>query len=198
MSTVSYLRGLAVTNACLRQMGEAELASEEEPHPLGGDAKAIRNQVLETIQAQGWWYNTEFPTLSPETSGIISVPNDALSVMSSDSRFRVGVRGRKLWDQYNSTDVFAAAVPVRLVRKVELDDVPLSVFDYVLEETVRRFIAALDADNAKLSGAAERAKTAYSRMHAEHIRAYGANAADANPTIQRIRTLRGWSPRGIR
>ena len=120
MSTVSYLRGLAVTNACLRQMGETELASEEEPHPLSGDAKAIREQVLEGIQARGWWYNIEYPTLSPEVTGIIPVPNDALSVMSADIRFRVAVRGRKLWDQNNSTDVFTVPIKVRLIRKVEL------------------------------------------------------------------------------
>ena len=198
MSTVSYLRGLAVTNACLRQLGETELASEEESHPLSGDAKAIREQVLESSQARGWWYNIEYPTLSPEVTGIISVPNDTLSVMSDDLRFRVAQRGRKLWDQTNSTDSFTVPIKVRLIRKVELDDLPLTAFDYVLEETVRRFLSGLDADNAKIAGAEGRAKAAYAQMHSEHIRAFAANAADANPTIQRIRSLRGWAAGGVR
>jgi len=179
-------------------MGETELASEEESHPLSGDAKAIREQVLEGIQARGWWYNIEYPTLSPEVTGIIPVPNDALSVMSADIRFRVAQRGRKLWDQNNSTDVFTSPIKVRMIRKVELDDIPLTAFDYVLEETVRRFLSGLDADNAKIAGAEGRAKAAYSHMHAEHIRAFAANAADSNPTIQRIRSLRGWVARGVR
>lgn len=194
---VDELPGLSIVNACLRLMGETALASEQEYHEYLGNIQALYSKVSRDLQVRGWWFNTEERTLEPQTDGIIAVPNDVLSVIPTRQvPGAFAVRGQALYDTGAGTNVFTTSQRVRLVLNVPLEDLPYSAFSYVREQTVFRFATDFEADNAKIQNAERAAKQAYGEMHAEHIRATRANAADSVYAIQRLRGMRGYTTIG--
>ena len=195
---VDELPGLSIVNACLRLMGETALASEQEYHEYLGNIQALYSKISRDVQVRGWWFNTEERMLTPQTDGIIAVPNDVLSVVPTRQMAGLfAVRGRALYDTTSGTNVFTEPQHVRLILNVAIEDLPYSAYAYVREQTVFRFATDFEADNAKINNAANAAKMAYGEMHAEHIRALRANAVDSVTSIQRLRGMRGYSTWGI-
>ena len=73
---------LAVVNSMLGLLGELPLNALDEPHPLIPAALAALDAQTTLVQSDFWWFNVEYPTLTPQVgSGMILVPPDAASVV---------------------------------------------------------------------------------------------------------------------
>lgn len=71
---------LDAVNLCLRKLGESEVTSIDEPYPtLGVVIPALednRNKLL--TEGRGWWFNAYEVELTPDTEGLITVPESIL------------------------------------------------------------------------------------------------------------------------
>jgi len=178
-------------NATLRALGELPVNSTDTPHPEVPAIRADLQNRSVALQADGWWFNTEFPTLIPQPNKHILIPNNALSVDARDSTLQVTARGGRLYNTHASTYEFAGPVKVRRVRYVAFDDMPYSARFYLSASALAKTFAGLDGDGRKLEQYRADESRAYTLFHAEHIRNVQANMLDRAPFAVRMRRVVG-------
>ena len=101
------LTTLDVVNDMLGLLGERRVNAIDEPHPLIPDALAKLDTASSTVQAVMWWFNVEYPTLTPQVgTGNLLVPNDTAACDSLTQYPRLAVRGNRLYNLDDVTDVF--------------------------------------------------------------------------------------------
>ena len=170
------LSTLDVVNDMLGLLGERRVNDLMEPHPLIPDALAKLDTASSTVQAVMWWFNVEYPTLTPQVgTGNLLVPNDTASCDSLTQYPRLAVRGNRLYNLDDVTDVFTAPIRVRLHRIVPFEDCPILARAHIAARAKLDFQKDYDGDSMKAQILAQEIKDSYARMHSEHIRNAKAN-----------------------
>lgn len=170
------LTTLDVVNDMLGLLGERRVNALNEPHPMIPDAMAKLETATTWVQGDMWWFNVEYPTLSPQAvTGHLLVPNDTAACDSLTQYPRLAVRGNRLYNLDDITDVFSDPIRVRLHRVVPFDDCPLLARAYMAARAKLDFQKDHDGDSMKAQILAQEVKDSYARMHAEHIRNAKAN-----------------------
>ena len=167
---------LDVVNDMLGLLGERRVNDLTEPHPMIPDALAKLNTASAYVQADMWWFNVEYPTLIPQAgTGEILVPNDTASCDSLTQYPRLAVRGNRLYNLDDVTDVFENPIRVRLHRILPFDDAPVLARAHIAARAKLDFQKDYDGDSMKAQILAREISETYARMHAEHIRNANSN-----------------------
>ena len=170
------LMTLDVVNDMLGLLGERRVNAIDETHPLIPDALAKLNTASATVQAVLWWFNVEYPTLTPQAgTGHLLVPNDTAACDSLTQYPRLAVRGNRLYNLDGVTDVFTDPIRVRLHRIVPFEDCPILARAHIAAKAKMEFQLAYDGDNIKAQALQAEIAETYANMHAEHIRNAKAN-----------------------
>ena len=170
------LMTLDVVNDMLGLLGERRVNAIDETHPLIPDALAKLNTASATVQAVLWWFNVEYPTLTPQAgTGHLLVPNDTAACDSLTQYPRLAVRGNRLYNLDGVTDVFTDPIRVRLHRIVPFEDCPILARAHIAAKAKMEFQLAYDGDNIKAQALQAEIAETYANMHAEHTRNAKAN-----------------------
>lgn len=98
---------LNAINTCLRGIGIAPVATEEDPDLDAATAAQVIDQASMDIQSRGWWFNKEGNwKLTPDSiTGYISAPSSALSIVSHGASRQdpLTIRGTKIYDLFDHT-----------------------------------------------------------------------------------------------
>ena len=189
------LTTLDVVNDMLGLLGERRVNSLAEPHPLIPDALAKLDTATTIVQADLWWFNVEYPTLTPQSgSGVILVPNDTAACDSLTQYPRLAVRGNRLYNLDDVTDVFTDPIRVRLHRVVPYDDCPIVARAYIAAKAKLDFQKDYDGDTTKAQILAQEIKESYMRLHAEHIRSAKANMLYRPSLLSKLQAITGGRP----
>ena len=105
-------------------------------------AQSSLNQVSRAVQQRGWWFNRERIELTVDGSGYYNIPANCVRVEVESGGPTTGqysktpylvVRGSKLYDTANQTDVFTGADTVVLIihRLLDYEDLPSIVREYI-------------------------------------------------------------------
>lgn len=189
------LTTLDVVNDMLGLLGERRVNSVNEPHPMIPNALSKLDTAVSWVQADMWWFNVEYPTLTPQAGlGTILVPNDTASCDSLTQYPRLAVRGNRLYNLDDVTDVFTAPIRVRLHRVVPFDDCPLLARAHIAARAKLDFQKDYDGDSMKAQILAQEIKDSYARMHAEHIRNAKANMLYKPSVAHKLMTIVGGRP----
>jgi len=194
------LTELDVVNQCLASMGETPVNAVDADHPYMAAALATLNTASTQEQARGWWFNTDLVALRPDAvTHFIYVPDDAIGVNPNDTGSAYVLRGRRLYDRYQSTYEFAAPAQVELVRELGLLELPMLAGHLVAARCVLDFQSAFDGDADKYNKLATVYQQVFTTLRAEHIRQSKANMFN-NPAVQLqmrgIRPQTRWRHRG--
>lgn len=167
---------LATVNNMLGLLGERRVNDLNEPHPMIPDALAKLESALIYVQSDLWWFNVEYPTLLPEAvTGYLLVPNDTASCDSLTQSPRLAMRGNRLYNLDDVTDVFLHPLRVRLHRIVPFDDAPVTARMHIAAKAKLEFQMAYDGDSTKAQLLAREVQESYAKLHAEHTRNAKAN-----------------------
>ena len=189
------LTTLAVVNDMLGLLGERRVNAIDEPHPMIPNAIAKLETATAWVQADMWWFNVEYPTLTPQVgTGELLVPNDTAACDSLTQYPRLAVRGNRLYNLDDVTDVFTASIRVRLHRIVPFDDCPLLARAYIAARAKLDFQKDYDGDSMKAQILAQEIKDSYARMHAEHIRNAKANILHRPSVLGKLQAIVGGRP----
>ncbi len=170
------LTTLDVVNDMLGLLGERRVVALDEPHPLIPNALSKLETATAWVQADMWWFNVEYPTLTPQAvTGALLVPNDTAACDSLTQSPRLAVRGNRLYNLDDVTDVFTEPLRVRLHRIIPFDECPLLARAYIAARAKLDFQKDYDGDSMKAQVLAQEIKDSYARMHSEHIRSAKAN-----------------------
>lgn len=179
---------LDVVNAMLGTLGENPLNSLEQPHELKEQGLRMLDLCLTSLLDRGLWFNTEDRTLAVQPDGTILLPADVLSIKQVPRAYpKVSKRGRKLYNNSNSTYLFAGSVKVQVRFSVDFDDLPGLAADYVMAAAVYDFQVAYDADESKSRKLERKKQEAWVHLNAEDIRQTAAIFKDHVIPIQRLR-----------
>lgn len=122
-------------NLCLRYIGEAPLPSGITIDSLDPQHEAV---IIDTIiddvskreQMNGWWFNKESWTFTPDSStNKINIPPTLLSFRSTAGDYIV--RGGVLYDRTNKTYSFITAVEASVIWNIDFDTLPDIMAQYV-------------------------------------------------------------------
>ena len=189
------LTTLDVVNDMLGLLGERRVSALDEHHPLIPDAIAKLETAAAWVQADMWWFNVEYPTLTPQAgTGNLLVPNDTAACDSLTQYPRLAVRGNRLYNMDDVTDVFTSPIRARLHRIVPFDDCPLLARAYIAARAKLDFQKDYDGDSMKAQILAQEIKESYARMHAEHIRNAKANILHRPSVLGKLQAIVGGRP----
>lgn len=187
---MDILTELDVINNCLGTLGEAPLNAIDEDHELVASALRCFRIVNNREQNKGWWFNQEVVRLTHDpSSGYVAVPQDTLNIDPSDPWTHLVQRGRRLYDPKSATgDGYAIwkDVWVNLIRRLDFDDLPVSMQAYIDLRTQYEFQKGYDADRVKMQQIKEDAAEVYIELRKEHIRNIGANLLLKPSTRERM------------
>jgi len=144
--TYTPITELEAVNTLLSTIGETPVSTI----PGSGvsdasEAQAMIHRVNRQVQGMELKFNSDYKVqYSPDGDGYINIPTNALRVTSyymNNAQHDYAVRGRKLYDRYNQTDVFTAAVYLNISYFLPWSDMPEHVRHYVTIKAGRKFQA---------------------------------------------------------
>ncbi len=178
---------LEAVNEILAAIGETPVGTLSGALPIDASMALSRLRTRSRgLQAQGWSFNTdEDYTLSPDTSGKVPIPGNALRVDASDS-YDFVARGSFLYDRVNHTTNIGKTVKVEIVRMLPWSDLPEYVRQYLFVGTARTFQDRMLGDESlhSYTEADERAAWA-AYLDSESLNA-DLNVLRHSPTVSRI------------
>jgi hypothetical protein len=132
---------LEAVNVCLTNIGEAPVASLTGLQVDAQVASSIIDEVSREVQTNGWHWNTEVHTLSPNISNQILLPANTLRVdtVEKDSSLDVIQRGMKLYDRKDNTYTFTAPLRLHLTVGLDFDEIPEAARRYITMRSSRVF-----------------------------------------------------------
>jgi hypothetical protein len=186
---------LDVVNDMLALLGELPVNDLETEHPAVPGAVRVLDNTNTLLQAERWWFNTEYTTLTPQVGNKrIIVPGDTAAADTLTRVPAVAVRGTYLYNTDTGSYEFDRPVSVRLHRVVPFEQLPLSARAYVAVSAQLKFQTTIDADALKTRELKEERQRAYLLMNAEHIRAARANMLARPGVAYILNNMQGQSP----
>jgi hypothetical protein len=132
---------LSAVNSILASASEAPVSS------LAGNAGLqVTNAILmldeasRDVQSMGWYFNRRTITYSLDTSGNIPLPTNVVSIDASVTNSNYSIRGNKLYDLANNTDIFTGSVELCIVELLEWEDLPQAARQYIGVKAARRYV----------------------------------------------------------
>jgi hypothetical protein len=126
---------LEAVNSMLGHIGEAPVntISNATALPISASvAVSVLDETSREVQLQGWHFNTEVDVeLTPDASGNINIPSNAVGVDTVDTTLDVTQRGARLYNRKERTYTFSSPVKVHVTYLFDWDE---------LNEHARRYI----------------------------------------------------------
>jgi hypothetical protein len=180
------LTELDIVNSMLRTIGIDGLTSTDTDHPDYVEALQVLNEVRADVNKLGYWYNTSYPTLELNASNEIVLPANSLSSDPCDRNKNYVKRGSKLFDMDNRTYTIDAAVQVKLVENLEIEEMPETSKSYIKAKARYEFYSDNDGDAQQVARLERDRLRAWAEFYREHIRNRDINHRDS-PAAMRIR-----------
>lgn len=132
---------LEAVNVCLTNIGEAPVASLTGLQVDAQVASSIIDEVSREVQSNGWHWNTEVHTISPNISNQILLPANTLRVdtVEKDRSLDVVQRGMKLYDRKDNTYTFTGSLRLHLTVALDFDEIPEAARRYITMRSSRVF-----------------------------------------------------------
>ena len=120
-------------NIILSNIGQAPVTALDTGNPLTETAELVLIEVSRTVQAAGWYFNTEYCyPLIPDVFGEVRIPPNILSMdFTPYSDKNVVQRQGKLYNRTDHTYKFTGQLELDIVWLEEFDDIPEAFIDYI-------------------------------------------------------------------
>lgn len=131
---------LQAVNRMLAAIGESPVTSTTAQLPEVIQAVDTLNMVSLEVQARDWSFNSDYEyELSPDATGQIVVPGNAIRIDASDPGTDLVVRDGCLYDRINKTQFFTSPVKVDIVWKLPFTALPYPAQNYIMVRASRQF-----------------------------------------------------------
>jgi tail tube protein len=183
------MQTLDVINLMLGTMGELPLNSLEDSHALLPAMQGALDDANRRIQADGWWFNMEDVTLTPNpVDSALYLPNDCLSVRTD--KYNLVKRGNRVYNLTGGTYVFTQSqLKVELIREVAFEDLPEIAASYIAAVAILKFQTDYDGDTAKGRQLANEVQTTHIAINVAHTRSRKSNLLLTNYRLQNLKQI---------
>lgn len=135
------LTKLAAVNIIISNIGQAPVTQIDNDNPMVIMAANVLDEVTNSLQSEGWTFNSEkaYP-FTPDSAGNIVIPDNVLQ-LDSEYRSTIDVvkRQGKLYDKRNHTFTFTSQIDLDVVWLVDFDDMPDAFKNYAAMRAANLF-----------------------------------------------------------
>lgn len=140
-------------NICLRAIGSGNVLSLDTASmtPDAENALITIHTVSVEVQTPGWQWNTEkalkldpHPQDGSPAAGVVQLPDNVLKLMPTfreSTGRQLTMRGKYLYDPWQSTANIGETVTARLVVMLDYEDLPAAARTYIAHRAARIFAA---------------------------------------------------------
>lgn len=189
---MAILTRLDAVNEMLRMLSLAPVSSLDDTENL---KSSIAQETLESsrveILSMGWHANKVKVTLEPDVDGYIAVSStvieiEALKNTDDQEIPDVTVRGDRLFDITNNTEVFTKNVNAYITYDLSFEDIPVSLRRFVLAHAKRRFQMNMQGNTATDSILREELALAQIQAKKEDLKKQRFNALTGNTSVNDV------------
>lgn len=189
---MAILTKLDAVNEMLRMLSLAPVSSLDDTENL---KSSIAQETLESsrveILSMGWHANKVKVTLEPDVDGYIAVSStvieiEALKNTDDQEIPDVTVRGDRLFDITNNTEVFTKNVNAYITYDLSFEDIPVSLRRFVLAHAKRRFQMNMQGNTATDSILREELALAQIQAKKEDLKKQRFNALTGNTSVNDV------------
>lgn len=132
---------LQAVNTLLAVIGESPVNSIDEGHASAVMAQNTLEEVRSAVGVQGWDWNTEKRTLTPNAAGNLVAPSGVLrATFNRDATTdRFTLRGGKVYNLTLGTAVFTSPMDLEVIVDLAWDDLPEEARRYITIRSSRLF-----------------------------------------------------------
>lgn len=184
---------LDILNSMLAVNSEAPVSSTGSNDPSAIQANNLLSRIDRKVQARGWYFNTEDMTLSPNLTGEVICPANALSVDPVDTRSQYVKRGTRLYDRENNTYVIDADVKCTVILLLDIEDLPELAASYIETKAMKEHYRNEDGDAQKVRDLKEDEAEAYAFLQREQLANEDVNIRRSQLGLKLLQNTRGSS-----
>jgi hypothetical protein len=139
--TITAMTKLDAVNICLSAMGEPKINSLDGSAIDAQIASDLIDETSRSVQSRGWHWNRDRYVLSPNVSGEIVIPSNTarIDTIEGDRSVDIIVRGGKLYNKADNTNVFTKSLTLEIYVFLEFDDMPYAAKQYITMRAARLF-----------------------------------------------------------
>lgn len=131
---------LEALNSILQAASEAPVSSLSVNAGLQVSmALALLDEVSREVQSHGWFWNVRKITYSPDANGYINIPGNIIELDSSSLASNYSIRGSRLFNLSDGTDVFTSDVTLCVKELLDWDDIPEVGRKFIMLSAARRY-----------------------------------------------------------
>lgn len=162
---------LSAVNRLLIAIGDAPVNELENAHADVASAREVLANVKGEILSVGWWFNSERNfSITPNASGEIELPNNALEVDAYRTTLNYIQRDGKLYDVDEHTFTFDEPVAVNLVYDLEWDELPFVAYAAIVAQASFEFASVMEGDKIQLERLGSKAIKAGQALKRSHLK----------------------------
>ena len=183
---------LDAVNIILSNIGQAPVTTLDEGNPLVETAELVLDEIMRTVQAEGWVFNTEYCyPLIPDINKEVQIPENMLSMdFSPYSDKNVVQRQGKLYNRTDHTYKFEDPIELDIVWLEEFEDLPEAFVSYITIRAANVFAGrAVGSTEAVRFGQAEELQARSAAMEYDTQQGDYSMFSDEN-NLQRYRGFR--------
>lgn len=187
---------LKAINACLRGVGLAPVATEDDTDLDAATAGQTLDQISTNIQSRGWWFNKESNwKITPDpVTGYIPAPPSAMSIVTAGGTrdASLSIRGGLVYDMWNHTNDLrdravsgpgsnVSYVEFTFITRLAFNDLPPIAQQAIMYAARREFAQDLEVDEKRWKFQSNDEQMAMIAMVREDARASKRNSLRDNP-----------------
>ena len=133
---------LAAVNIVLSNIGQAPVSTLDNTNPMVTMASNTIAEVSNSVQSEGWTYNTEYayPFTPDSVTKNILIPANVLQLDTAYlSGLDVIIRGGKLYDKREHTYAFESQLMLDVIWLFPFDDLPSAFKQYITMRAANLF-----------------------------------------------------------
>ena len=125
---------LDAVNIILSNIGQAPVVNLESGNPMVEMAELVLDEISNTVQSEGWVFNTEYSyPFTPDSNQEIVVPENVISLdVPALSSVFVQIRQNKLYNRTDHTYKFTEPQKLDVVWLFDFTDLPEAFKNYVI------------------------------------------------------------------
>lgn len=181
------LSKLDAVNSIIQNLGVSKVTSLDVSNVDVQAALGTIERFTLELQANKWWFNTEYNVkLAPDSGGNVTVPTNLVSIDTVD-RYgeRVVQRGDRLYNVHKRSYTFTEPVEVNMTLVFDWDDIPYMARNVIMYSAMYQVQSDYEGDREKLVKVQEQARGAYNQLKRENLNQLDINKFQS-PHVTRV------------
>lgn len=161
---------LKAVNMILPYFGENTITKIDYKHPTVVLITDVLEDMQKTLLSKGWWFNTSYVKLYPNSDGGLDAPENALSIVNMSTCDIIAIRDQRIFNVTQRSYKFKEPIVVRIIDNMDFEELPENVALWIMYRTAYEAYVRDYGYEDVLQIIQFKENEAYQKVNAEHLR----------------------------